>query len=303
MTPSVRSFDSADRPGRTPTDSVRGKPAELVPPDLPLTAGVRAPHPRRTVGAARRPAWWLEIALIAACYAIYSMIRNHVGNVRVAAYANADTIGHIENTLALDVERFLNDWLHGNPVFAVPACFYYASLHFVVTPALLIWLYVRRPQVYPRARTVLMLATGAALIGFYLTPTAPPRLIGGAFGLHDIMAEFADWGWWPPSGAPASDAISNPYAAMPSVHCMWAIWVGLVIFACAQPIWVRVLGLAHPIITIVVVMATGNHFLLDAVAGAALLAIALSVVVLFGKRSRARQPTEADETEDREFAR
>jgi hypothetical protein len=254
------------------------------------------------VGTAGRPAWWFEIALIAACYAVYSMIRNHVGNVRAVAYTNANTIADIENTLALDIERTLNNWLHGNPVLAVPSCFYYASLHFVVTPALLIWLYMRRPQVYTRARTVLMLATGAALIGFYLTPTAPPRLIGNPNGLHDIMAEFAGWGWWPASGAPASDAISNPYAAMPSVHCMWAIWVGLVVFVCAQQIWVRVLGLAHPIITVTVVMATGNHFLLDAVAGAALLAIALMIVMLFSKRSRARQYADNDEIEDREFA-
>lgn len=292
MAPNVGSSGSPEGLDRTPARSGWRKSAtQLISDDS-----------RRVVGTSRRPAWWFEIALIAACYAVYSMIRNHVGNVREAAFANANIIADIENALAIDVEPLLNDWMHGNPVIAVPSCFYYASLHFIVTPALLIWLYVRRPQAYTRARAVLMLATGAALIGFYLTPTAPPRLIGEPNGLHDIMAEFAGWGWWPDSGAPASDAISNPYAAMPSVHCMWAIWVGLVLFACAQQVWVRLVGLAHPVITVFVVMATGNHFLLDAVAGAALLAIALLVVVLFSKRRGARQLTEKTEIEDRELA-
>ncbi|WP_157803759.1 phosphatase PAP2 family protein [Luteimicrobium subarcticum] len=219
------------------------------------------------------PPWWAEVVLVLGLYAVYDVIRGLGRPTEVIAQHNAWQIVDVERALSVAIEEPLNRGLASLPALAVPACFFYATLHFILTPLTLVWLYRRHPAVYNRERMWIVIATATALIGFWLLPVAPPRLLPGV-GSVDVMAEFASWGWWQGDGSSASKAIANEYAAMPSLHFAWSLWVGLVVARYARHRVVRVLGIAYPVATALVVLGTGNHYLLDVAAGGALLGVA-----------------------------
>ena len=232
--------------------------------------------------------WWCEILLLAALYGIYSLVRNSVGDVSDIAFRNAFSILRFEDAWDLAWERGLNEWVQGSATLAAVVALHFATLHFLVTPAVLVWLYRRRRDQYRVVSATLMATTALALLGFYLMPTAPPRLLPSEHFV-DVMSQTAGWGWWPSSGAPASDAISNQFAAMPSLHCAWALWCGVVLFCMVRRTWVRVLGVLYPLSTFFVVMGSGNHFLLDVLAGAGLLVVVGGAVLLGARQLRARR--------------
>ncbi|TKJ35078.1 hypothetical protein A6V29_14680 [Blastococcus sp. CCUG 61487] len=221
----------------------------------------------------------MEVALIGLLYGVYSLVRNSVGDVVGRAYRNGREILALEDTWGLAVERGLNEWVHGIDVLSAAVALHYATLHFLVTPAVLAWLFFRRPARYRMVSGILMLTTALALIGFYWLPTAPPRLLRDE-GFVDVMSQTSTWGWWPESGTPGSDAISNQFAAMPSLHCAWAVWCGLVLLFLARRTWVRVVGVAYPLSTFFVVMGSGNHYLLDVLAGLVVLAAGAAAVLV-----------------------
>ncbi|RBY85159.1 phosphatase PAP2 family protein [Blastococcus sp. TF02A-26] len=248
--------------------------------------GTRACRPR--LGGPGRLPWWCEIVLLGALYGIYSLVRNGVGDVSEIAFDNAFTILRFEDAWDIAWERGLNDWVQGSATLAAVVALHYATLHFLVTPAVLVWLYRRRRDQYRVVSATLMASTAVALLGFYLMPTAPPRLMTGE-GFVDVMSQTAGWGWWPASGAPASDAISNQFAAMPSLHCAWALWCGVVLFVMVRRTWVRVLGVLYPLSTFFVVMGSGNHFLLDVVAGVGLIVVVGGAVLLGARQLQDRR--------------
>lgn len=223
--------------------------------------------------------WWRELGLAAAIYASYDVIHGLVQGDRATAVRNGSTLFHIEQLLHVDPEPWLNHTLDSIPPIAIAACFFYATLHFVVTPAVLVWVYWKRPQGYGYARTTLALITLVALVGFWLFPTAPPRLIPHT-GLRDTLSLFQSWGWWGGhvSVPAAVRPIENVYAAMPSLHVAWAAWCGATVFLLARDRVVRLLAVAYPVATGIVVMATANHYLLDVVGGVLLWLLAQLVV-------------------------
>ena len=257
----------------------------------PAVAAADAPAPTRRPRLLRRPTgvpWWFEFVLLYGLYRFYSHIRNGVGNVHERAYANGAAILDLEDTLHLAWERTLNDWAEGSAAFRAVMALHYASFHLYLTAAVLIWLYRRRRAAYRLASTVWMGTTFLALVGFYLVPTAPPRLMAGE-GFVDIMRQTSSWGWWPTSGSPAANSISNQFAAMPSLHCAWAAWCGIVVFVLVPRTWVRVLAVLYPLMTFMAVMATGNHYLLDVLAGLALLLVVGAVALLGARHLRGRR--------------
>lgn len=219
---------------------------------------------------ARRPAAWAEVALIAVLYVGYSLSRTLVDADPAAAVENGQLLLTAERAVGLDVERSLVDWLVASTTLSVLAGYLYAALHYTVTPAVLVWLYCRRPDQYRGARLVLFAATAVALVCYFWVPTAPPRLLPDAY--PDVLALTAQWGWW---GAEASaprglGSLTNQYAALPSMHVGWAVWCGVVLAVLARTRTMRVVGVGYPLLVTLIVVATGNHYLLDAVAGAAL---------------------------------
>jgi hypothetical protein len=238
-------------------------------------------HPSVRTPVPSRVSWWRELALLAGVYAAYLAIRAQITLDPGAAEAAGRALLRIESWLSLDIERSLNDALHTVPAVAVAADYVYATLHYLLTPAVLVWLAVRHRAAYRSGRNSLLVATAIGLVGFWLLPTAPPRLLEGA-GFADTMAVFSEYGWW--GGAASAprgmEGLSNQYAAMPSLHVGWAVWVALMLVAHSRSATVRRWAWTYPALTTLVVMATANHYLLDAVAGAL---CAVAGVVLPGR--------------------
>ena len=145
---------------------------------------------------------------------------------------------------------------------------YYGTAHFAVTAGVLVWLFVRHPASYPRWRYSLACTTLLALIGFLAFPLMPPRLISPEFGMGSYVDSLNTIGglWNFEDGAIAK--LSNQYAAMPSLHFAWSLWVCLALWPRVRSSWGRGLAVAHPVITLVAIIATANHYWVDAAAGA-----------------------------------
>lgn len=155
-------------------------------------------------------------------------------------------------------------------------------------------LYVRRPAEYRWARAALGFATLFALVGFWLYPLAPPRLMPG-LGFIDTVHGVQDFSQ-PDYGT--LTALTNQYAAMPSLHFGWSLWCGLVIAILAPKWWMKALGLLHPLFTVSAIVATANHWVLDAVGGAAVVGAGFALTYLLqGPRPRQLAEPVADAAE------
>ncbi|MGV9250862.1 phosphatase PAP2 family protein [Streptomyces sp. NPDC003697] len=221
--------------------------------------------------------WWTELPLIVLVYACYSAGRLLARGDVSGAVDHGLAILRVEKLLRLNAEHPLNRLFTHEAWLGVPADFWYASLHYLVTPALLVWLFRARSAHYRAARTWLMTSTFIGLVGFTLLPTCPPRLLAPEHGFVDTMAQYSSWGWW---GGEASaprglGGMTNQYAAMPSLHVGWALWCGVVLWRHGGTRAAKAAGVAYPLLTAIVVMGTANHYLLDAVAGVAVMAAGL----------------------------
>ena len=229
----------------------------------------------RRLRTPRRPRLWFEILLIAVSYWTYSLVRNAVPEQRAEALRNADWIWRLEGQLGLAFEQSVNHAVNSVTWLIVGMNYYYATLHFVVTLGVLVWLYRSQPGRYAASRLVLFTTTGAALAGYYLYPLAPPRLMNGEHFIDTVMVHQT----WGSMASGDLKHMSNQYAAMPSMHIGWSVWCGLTIFALASVPWARVLGLLYPAVTLVVIVATANHFWLDAVGGLVCLAFGYGIAL------------------------
>jgi hypothetical protein len=218
-----------------------------------------------------------EFLLIAVVYSMYDGSRYLVAGKQAAAFTHAIDVLHLETLLDVDWEHALNRIVSAHALLAVPADYIYATLHYIVTPVVLVWLWRSHRYAYNRARTTLMVATIIGLVGFSVIPVAPPRLLPG---FVDTMAQYSGFGWWSTEGsAPRGvGGLTNQFAAMPSLHVGWAVWCGLQMVRYGAHRLTRVLGAAYPALITLVVIATGNHYLLDAVAGLAVVVLSAASV-------------------------
>jgi hypothetical protein len=224
-----------------------------------------------------RPRWWTELPLILVVYACYSAGRLLVRDDVTTAVDHGLAILRIEKVLHLNAEHPLNRLFTREAWIGVPADFWYASLHYLVTPLLLVWLFRSRTVRYRAARTWLMTSTFLGLVGFTLLPTCPPRLLDAGYGFVDTMAQYSSYGWW---GGEASaprglGGLTNQFAAMPSLHVGWALWCGVILWRFGGTRTAKAAGVIYPLVTTIVVMGTANHYFLDAVAGAAVMGVGL----------------------------
>ncbi|MFC8537395.1 bifunctional glycosyltransferase 87/phosphatase PAP2 family protein [Streptomyces sp. NPDC057249] len=242
-----------------------------------------------------RPNLLLELLLIRVVYSAY-------GHVRLAATAGRDTaerhgrqIHSLEQWLHIDVEHRINHAVAGVGRLRDFFDFYYTTFHFLVPLAILAVLYVRRPADYRWARSTLGFATLLALVGFWLYPLAPPRLMPG-LGFIDTVHGAQDFSQ-PDYGA--LTAVTNQYAAMPSLHFGWSLWCGVIIVLLAPKVWMKALGALHPLFTLSAIVATANHWVLDAVGGAVVVALGFLVVYALAGPRRLRTGERGAGTEKR----
>ncbi|WP_406180300.1 phosphatase PAP2 family protein [Streptomyces canus] len=224
--------------------------------------------------AIARPPLVRELLLVAGLFLVYKFGRQLVTGHTTEAYRNAGHVWHWERVLDLPGEGSVQSLLLHGDTLAHLANTYYATVHFPATVAFLVWLYLRRPAHYVWARRVLALLTGAALVIHLVFPLAPPRMLAAA-GLVDTAKVYG------PSvyGPPQTDTLSNQFAAMPSLHFGWALMVAIGLIVATRSRW-RWLWLLHPLVTLLVIVGTANHYWMDAIVATALLGIVLAVIHL-----------------------
>jgi len=237
----------------------------------------------------RRPVWWQEIAIIAIGYWLYTLGRNAIPEQATIALRHGRSVQHLQDVLHLNFELSLNRFVARNEWLAQGMDYYYATLHFIITIAVMVWLFRRRPHVYRGARTALVATTLFGLLGFYLYPLAPPRLMP-QFDYVDTLSKFHTWG---SLADPSVAQHSNQFAAMPSLHIAWALWCALAIYACAWRKWVRIIALIYPLGTLFVIVGTANHFVIDAVGGVVVVILGFGVQWLMSGHGAFTPPLDA----------
>jgi len=216
-------------------------------------------------------------------YTAYSLVRNVLGSARVsfaAAAHHAHDVLRLEQLTGLDVElglqRVFLDHAHW---FVRVAGVYYRTFHQWAVIVTLVWLLARRPAVtYRRLRTALLCATVLALVGFWLYPLAPPRLFPGMGFVDTVRLPVSQWRTPPdPAGWNFASMATNQFAAMPSLHLAWAVWVVVAARTAGAGRVARSLAVAHLVMTSLAVTLTANHWVLDGVAGAVLCGVGLVI--------------------------
>jgi hypothetical protein len=227
---------------------------------------------------AARPPLVRELLLVAGLFLVYKLGRQLATGHTGEALHNAHRVWDLERTVHLPGEGSVQSLLLDQSVLLDHhslvrlANTYYATVHFPATVAFLVWLYLRRPAHYVWARRVLATVTSAALVLPFAFPLAPPRMLA-ATHLVDTAHVYG------PSvyGPPTSDHLSNQYAAMPSLHFGWALMVAIGLMTATRSRW-RALWLLHPLITLLVIVGTANHYWLDSIAATVMLGTTLAVI-------------------------
>lgn len=211
---------------------------------------------------ARIGPWVTEATLVVAMYALYSVMRSASPDRVSLAFRNADAVEAAERALGLDIELPLNRLFLDNLWLADAASLWYQLAHMLVTFGLLAWLFVKRRSAYGLLRSSLGFLWLAGLATYYLYPLAPPRF--ALDGAVDTMTEYPLLF----AGRESVTGLANLYAAMPSLHVGWAAWCAIAFISVTKGPW-RWLACLYPLTTTFVVVGTGNHYVLDAVAGTA----------------------------------
>ncbi|TDC76980.1 phosphatase PAP2 family protein [Streptomyces hainanensis] len=229
---------------------------------------------RNREGAARsaRPPLVRELPLIVALYLAYKFGRRAANGQFAEARDNAEWVWELERALRLPGEKLVQDLLLHSETVIRFVNVYYATVHFPAIVVFLVWMYWRRPGHFVWVRWVLTWLTGAALVLHLLFPLAPPRL----FRPSRMMDTGVVYG---PAvyDKPAADSMANQFAAMPSLHVGWAVFIAVALIVATRSRW-RWLWLLHPLITVTAVVGTGHHYWMDGLVACAILAVVLAVL-------------------------
>jgi hypothetical protein len=215
-------------------------------------------------------------------FALYLLVTHGLHPPKAVSDAHGRLLLRAENAIHLNPEHTLNNALPPHSLLALLASYEYAYVYVLTTFGVLAWLWVSRNPAYGWARNTLILVNLIAISVFALWPATPPRLLPGA-GFIDIVAIHHPPGSW------GSSAVSgaNQYAAMPSLHIGWAVWVSVALIRARAHRGGNSFGGLHLGVTILVVLATANHYVLDIFAGAVV--VGLAVAIEEGRRGIARR--------------
>ncbi len=217
--------------------------------------------------------------MIVAFYAAYTVVRDLHATAGGLAEATAHAVDLVRVERAVDLfhEQWLQHQVVGWKGFVEFWNSYYGTVHFLAVAFVLVVLYTRDRARYQRWRNILALTTGLSLVGFALFPVAPPRLLPASYHFVDTLAHFD--GVWNFSHGPIARA-SNQYAAMPSLHSAWSTWCALAAMPLVRPRWARWLVASYPVVTLFGIVVTGNHYFVDAAAGAGVVALSWALARL-----------------------
>jgi membrane-associated phospholipid phosphatase len=246
---------------------------------------------RSTPTFVKRAPWWIELGLLFGGYLVYSAVADRAP--RGAAISHGRSMLRFEKDLRINIEQSLNSWWTSlGHTLIVLGNQYYDLMHFIVPVGTLLWVYFFKHDFYRRVRTPLVVVSLAALAVFWLYPTAPPRLIP-ELGLYDTIARVHTLGG---GGSHGMTAAENPFAALPSLHMAWATWSCYAVWTSTRSrLWRALLALNVAIMAFLVV-ATGNHWVSDVLAGMSGvgLSVLLSYAVTAAWQSPRPHPVSAD---------
>jgi hypothetical protein len=286
-----------------------GPPDE--PPPGPAGGDDAGAHGTLPEAVDHRLRWWHEVLYIVLVYVAYSAVRNQFGSGDGGVVAAETALNHakaviqVERNLHLYFEDRLQRWYLDLPGDGLIRFWnvYYGLGHFVVTALALVLLFRRQPGRYRLWRNTLAATTLLALAGFAAFSLMPPRLLDdpGLYGGCQVYASDVPEGWdahdagrppcdeydyvdtvavyggWASFGSDEMAAVSNQYAAMPSMHIGWSTWCALVFVPMARRRWLRALAIAYPLATLFDIMVTANHYWIDGLGGLACLACGFGV--------------------------
>lgn|ERR1700760_375361 len=227
----------------------------------------------------RRERGWLLVDLLVVAWLIWLFdALNNLAPVRQSlAIGDGHSVLDFERSIGLDPERALNAWLTHHRALSEIVVFWYENVHIVVTLLVFAWLWWRRPDSLGLLRATLVSVNLVALAVFWSFPVAPPRMLTG--GYVDLVSSVHGLPVWQ-LGATALH--SNQLCSLPSLHIAWATWCAIAAWQLSTRRSLRVVAVIYPFVTTFAVMATANHYLADAVTGAA---ITLGVYVLLSRLS------------------
>lgn len=245
-------------------------PAAGATAAAPATVARRVPR--------RRPPLAGELLIVFGLLRVYDWVKGVVAGEGAFAHGHAGTLVHAERLLHLYLEPGMDHWLAREHGLSLVASWYYQFAHIPVALGVLALCYVRWPWLYRPARNTLLATNVVGLVTFLWYPVMPPRLLPGG-GFVDSVAQA---GFGGNHGGPVP---ADQFAAMPSLHVAWALWAALVVVVACPARRAARLAYAYPVLTIAVVLTTGNHYLLDVLAAAATV---LAAAALLGLRRGGR---------------
>jgi hypothetical protein len=206
-----------------------------------------------------------QVALFAAAYLAYRLVRGLVEGDANAAFAHARELISLERDMHFFVEPSIQAWGSGSRVLMDVSSWLYVNAQTTVTVAALVYLYVRHNRNFYFVRNMFMVAMTIALVGYAIFPTAPPRFMP-EWGFIDSVSDFT--GVHVSHASASMTALLNPYAAVPSMHVAFALMIAWPLARLARRRVVKILWLLYPFLMTFVIVVTANHFIVDALLGA-----------------------------------
>ncbi|MDG2112236.1 MAG: phosphatase PAP2 family protein, partial [Actinomycetota bacterium] len=212
----------------------------------------------------------VQVALVTVAAVLYFAVRYVTTGSRGAAVENARRILDFEALLGLDIEQSVQAAVVGSKAVVTASNWIYMWAHWPVIVGTIVWLYFRTPAEYARFRNALFVSGAVGLLVFAIFPVAPPRLLHDGF--VDTITE-----WSTSYRVLQPPALVNEYAAVPSFHVGWNMLAAIFLWRNLPLRRLRPLALISPIVMTLAVVLTANHYVFDAIAGAAVASFGLWV--------------------------
>jgi hypothetical protein len=213
------------------------------------------------------PHGWFDVVrqllLFAGAYYAYRFVRGAMDGKASVAFDHARDLISLERGLGTFVEPTVQAWASGKAWLIDFLSWMYVNSHFTLTVGSLIFIYLFHNRSFYFVRNMFMMAMGLALVGYAIFPTAPPRFFP-EWGFTDSVAGFTGI----PADNVAVNALFNPFAAVPSMHVAFALMIGWPLVKLVRFRVLKVFWFLYPFLVAFVVVATGNHFWMDAFLGA-----------------------------------
>jgi hypothetical protein len=239
--------------------------------------------------------WWLESGLVVVIVLVVAVLVPAIKppSVPPGALGNAVDLVDFERTFGLFFEHAVQRAAFDLGTWAlIAANWWYCIMHFAVTAAVFVWLFRRHSDDYPRWRNTLAISAVLTLAIQAVYPLTPPRLLHGAAHapiFRDTLATFSS-----PWSFSRSGGVANQYAAMPSMHIVWAFICACVLVPRVTHRSAKVAAAIYPLITVLAIVVTGNHYIADALGAVPIVGIGWLVARRFTRAGRGEsvQPEE-----------